>query len=133
MYAEYFQSQDVPCVAVSTVADALGRVADADVVVTGVLLHGDADGIELIHRLRANEPTKRTPIVVLTACALDNERQRAEQAGCDAFLSKPCLPESVLQTIQRVFASSKLQPLKGNGAKRNMSERVKRGAMKQFS
>jgi len=36
------------------------------------------------------------PIIVLSACAFEPDRQGAQRAGCDAFLSKPCLPDELL-------------------------------------
>ncbi len=35
-------------------------------------------------------PPAGRPIIVLTACAWDAERERATNAGCDLFLAKPC-------------------------------------------
>lgn len=123
MYLEYLQSRGVPCVAVSTAADALARAADVHVVVTGILLRGGADGIELLQQLRADDRTRPTPVIVLTACALDTERQRAEDAGCNAFLAKPCFPETLLQTVQRVVAQSRVDAVKGRPAKGRLRDR----------
>ena len=50
------------------------------------------DGLEATRRLRANEAatgTKPTPIVALTAHALDAEKRACLAAGFDAFLTKP--------------------------------------------
>jgi len=70
--------------------------------VTGILLSGTIDGIELMRRLRTDARTNRTPIIVLTACVQPTDLVRAKTAGCDVFLPKPCLPDDLLRAIRRV-------------------------------
>ena len=103
MYGEYLRSQGITCIPVTTSVEALARAAEADVVVTGILLSGPDDGIDLIQRLRRDDRTRALPVIVLTACVFETERRRAEDAGCQAFLPKPCLPETLLAEIQRVL------------------------------
>jgi two-component system cell cycle response regulator DivK len=103
MYAEYLQASDFTVIEVDHTADALKRATDADVLVTDVRVDGPSDGLELIRRLHRGAGTKHIPIIVLTACAFATDRQRAERAGCDAFLPKPCLPEVLLVEIRRVL------------------------------
>ena len=43
----------------------------------------------------------RTPVVALTANAMDADRQRALDAGMDDFLAKPYLPEALLEIVRR--------------------------------
>jgi CheY-like chemotaxis protein len=66
---------------------------------------GSFDGVDLVSRLRQAEARKRTPIVVLSACSFDPDRQRVYAAGCDVFLSKPCLPEQLISAISDVGAA----------------------------
>jgi CheY-like chemotaxis protein len=50
------------------------------------------DGVEATRRLRrleAEHGSAPTPVIALTANALDAERRACEAAGCDAFLVKP--------------------------------------------
>jgi CheY-like chemotaxis protein len=65
------------------------------------------DGVELTARLRAAERTKHTPIILLTACAFQSDRERARHAGCDVFLTKPCLPSELVCEVRRLLAASK--------------------------
>jgi CheY-like chemotaxis protein len=113
MYAEYFRYQGFLPVPVSTARDGLTVAHKVDVIVTGLLLPGDMDGIEFIARLKTDERTKRIPVVVLTACAWTRDRDRAEQAGCDLYLPKPCLPADLLQNVRRLLAASKLHEVHG--------------------
>jgi len=107
MYAEYFRHHGLLPVPVLTARDGLMVAPRADVIVTGLLLPGDMDGVEFIARLKSDERTKRIPVIVVTACAWKSDRERAEEAGCDLFLPKPCLPDDLLRDVQRLLAASK--------------------------
>jgi two-component system cell cycle response regulator DivK len=104
MYAEYLSVGLAPmCVQEAT--DALRLALKADVIVTGILLPGALDGCALIAALKGCPTTRHIPIVVLTVCAWAHEEARARSAGCDVFLSKPCLPRTLLREIRRVLAA----------------------------
>ncbi len=47
------------------------------------------DGLELTRRLKAKETTATIPIVAVTAFAMKGDEEKARQAGCDAYLTKP--------------------------------------------
>ena len=49
----------------------------------------DVDGFELIARLRADERRCRLPVIVLSAATDPKARERALQAGANAFFAKP--------------------------------------------
>ena len=76
----------------------------ADVIIAGILLPGHMDGIEFIAQLKADQRTKSIPVIVLTTCAWKTERDRAENAGCDMFLAKPCLPDDLERAVRRLLA-----------------------------
>jgi two-component system response regulator RpaA len=120
MYEEFLRHEGLTPIPVSSGRDALTLAPRADVIVTGILLPGSFDGVELVAQLRRDERTKAIPIIVLTACAWDSERERAEMAGCDLFLSKPCLPHDLLVAVRRLLAHSKLRPLRGQPAKADL-------------
>jgi chemosensory pili system protein ChpA (sensor histidine kinase/response regulator) len=117
MYEEFLRHQGFAPIAVTNGTDALFAAPQADVVVTGILLTGTIDGIELISRLRAEERTRHVPIVVLTSCVWPPEPERARRAGCDVFLPKPCLPEELLHEVRRVLRPSKLRRGRAAGPK----------------
>ena len=82
---------------------------EADIVVTGIILDDPMDGVELVSRLRHDDCTRSTPIVVVTACAWPKDRERAERAGCDVFLPKPCLPNDLLDGVRQLIAATRSQ------------------------
>jgi CheY-like chemotaxis protein len=59
------------------------------------------DGWEATQRLKADTNTKQIPIIALTAHALEEDRQKALQAGCDGYLAKPVEPRRVVQEVER--------------------------------
>lgn len=109
MYAKCLSYRGFLPVPVSTASDALLVGHKADVIITGLLLPGAMDGVELIARLRSAERTARVPIVVLTVCAWRTERKRALEAGCDVFLAKPCLPKVLVSIIRRLLSHRRVQ------------------------
>jgi CheY-like chemotaxis protein len=127
MYAEFLSHEGLTPIPVSSASDALAAAAKADVVVTGLRLPGNVDGIELIARLRRRRRTRLTPIIVLTASALQGERDRATKAGCDAFLPKPCLPEELLREVRRLVKPSKLRHVRNTSVKASPAHGVRDG------
>ena len=106
MYAEFFRYHGFQPIAVATVSDALNVAPYADVIVTETLVPGHMDGIEFLTRLKRDARTRTIPLIVLTVCAWDTERERAEKAGCDVFLAKPCLPDELLRVVRRVLVAA---------------------------
>jgi CheY-like chemotaxis protein len=49
----------------------------------------DMDGWEVTRLLKANEQTRRIPIIALTAHALVTDRQKAFEVGCEDYDTKP--------------------------------------------
>jgi CheY-like chemotaxis protein len=46
--------------------------------------------------------------LVLASWVWTDDRDRAEQAGCDAFLQKPCLPEKLTSELRRLLLTRRL-------------------------
>ena len=62
------------------------------------------DGWEATKRLKGDARTKHIPIVALTGHALQGHAEGARQAGCDAFVTKPCLPDALVAEIERMLS-----------------------------
>ncbi|MDI1483254.1 response regulator [Polyangium sp. y55x31] len=65
----------------------------------------ELDGLEATRCLKSDERTKRIPIVALTGHALAGHSKDAKEAGCDSFLTKPCLPDALVTEIKRVLGA----------------------------
>ncbi len=64
----------------------------------------ELDGIEATRFLKKDDRTKWIPILALTGHAVAGHSRDARAAGCAAFLTKPCLPEVLLDEIRRMLA-----------------------------
>jgi PAS domain S-box-containing protein len=60
------------------------------------------DGLEATRRIKA-KPGIKTPVVMLTASAMAEDRRQSMESGADAFLAKPCQREELLETIRALL------------------------------
>ena len=63
------------------------------------------DGWEATRRIKADEGTRRIPIIAVTAHALDDDREKATQVGCDGYLAKPVAPRRVVEEVERFIGN----------------------------
>ena len=59
------------------------------------------DGWEATRRLKADGALARIPVIVLSARAMRGDEERARQAGCDDYLTKPIDEDALFQKIAR--------------------------------
>lgn len=57
------------------------------------------DGWEATRRLKADPRTRSIPVIALTAHAMDGDRKRAMEAGCDDFDTKPIKLDRLLEKM----------------------------------
>lgn len=63
------------------------------------------DGWEATRRLRSDPSLGRTPVIALSAHASQVDVQRALDAGCDAYVTKPIDEQVLLREISRLLGS----------------------------
>jgi CheY-like chemotaxis protein len=107
MYREFLEYCGYRVTTAATVAEAAGEVSSADVIVVAATLERKNSGIALVRWIRLHESTARLPIVVISTWTRDSDVARARAAGCDLFLSKPCLPHDLARAIRWAFAWTK--------------------------
>jgi two-component system cell cycle response regulator DivK len=107
MYSEYLQYSGFDVIEAGSGVEALERAAASapDIILMDLSLPL-MDGWEATRRLKADKATADIPIVALTGHALAGILEGARKAGCDAFVTKPCLPEDLVKEIQRVLSAS---------------------------
>src|SRR5262245_4039511 len=93
--------------AAGTGADAVARARELrpDVIVLDVRLP-DMTGWEVCALLRADSVTERVPVIVLTAALTATLATDAANAGCAAYLLKPCYPDQLTTVIRDVLATT---------------------------
>jgi CheY-like chemotaxis protein len=64
------------------------------------------DGWEAARRLKGDADTRGIPLIMLTAHAFAEHRDRAAAVGADLFLAKPVLPDALALEIRKVLAQS---------------------------
>jgi DNA-binding response OmpR family regulator len=94
---------------VSTHANGQDAVAQVhatrpDVLILDVMLPG-ASGFEVLSQLRAMPETARLPILMLTAKGQGRDREAAERAGADMFITKPFSNAEILASVRSLVAS----------------------------
>ena len=87
-------------------AVAKGTALVPDMIVMDLALPG-IDGWEATRRLKENASTSHIPIIALTGHSLESHAARARAVRCDAFLVKPCLPETLLAKIRELLGGAK--------------------------
>ena len=93
-----------------------------DVIVSDVMMPR-CDGIECCSRLKRELSTCHIPVVLLTACSLDEQRIEGLKSGADAYLAKPFNAEVLIATIhsllenraklRQYYGDNRLPALKG--------------------
>ncbi len=105
MYAAYLQFSGFQVAEATNGIEAVQKTVELmpDIILMDLALP-KMDGWEATRRLKSDERTKHIPIVALTGHALAGHAEGARQAGCDSFVTKPCLPDALVAEIQRMLA-----------------------------
>lgn len=61
------------------------------------------DGWEAIRQIKSSRNTSHIPIIALTAHAMEDDRDRAQEAGCDDFDTKPVDMPRLLEKIRMLL------------------------------
>lgn len=108
MYAEYLQFSGFRVAEARNGNEAVEQAFSLrpDLILMDLSLPG-MDGWEATRRLKADDSTKHIPIVALTGHALAGASEGAKKAGCDSFVTKPCLPDDLVVEVRRMLNAVK--------------------------
>lgn len=73
-----------------------------DLILLDVMLP-DADGFDILQRVRQHPVLKDVPVVMLTGKATRESVIRGISLGADGYITKPCSPDSVMQVVRTVL------------------------------
>lgn len=104
MYREYLVFSGFDVAEASSGREAVDKAAaiQPDIILMDLSLPG-MDGWEATRLLKGQPATEAIPVVALTGHALAGHSEDARRAGCDAFITKPCLPDALVDAIRRVL------------------------------
>jgi len=108
MYAEYLQFSGFRVAEARNGNEAVEQAfaLKPDLILMDLSLPG-MDGWEATRRLKADERTSQIPIVALTGHALAGASEGAKKAGCDSFVTKPCLPDDLVVEVRRMLGAAR--------------------------
>lgn len=61
----------------------------------------DIDGYKAAAELKSNDVTKHVPVIAITAQAMLGDKEKALQAGCNEYLTKPIDPVLLIDAIKK--------------------------------
>jgi CheY-like chemotaxis protein len=108
MYAEYLQFSGFRVAEARNGNEAVAQAFSLrpDLILMDLSLPG-MDGWEATRLLKADDRTKHIPVVALTGHALAGASEGAKKAGCDSFVTKPCLPDDLVIEVRRMLSAVK--------------------------
>lgn len=80
------------------VAVRVARSWRPDLILMDLQLPG-MDGLTATRHLKADPATREIPVVAMTALAMKRDQERAFEAGCDAYITKPMKNQEFLRTV----------------------------------
>lgn len=77
-----------------------------DVIICDVMMPV-MDGLDFCRRVKDNLYTSHIPVLLLTACSLDEQRVMGYESGADAYISKPFTAELLLSRVRNLIENRK--------------------------
>ena len=69
------------------------------------LVMPDMNGFEMCRRIRKNEQTVKTPVIVVSALQGKSDIEEAKASGADVYLTKPIKPEEFIKQVKKYLGS----------------------------
>jgi len=71
---------------------------EADIVLMDIQLP-DIDGLQAVRRIRASGSD--VPIIAVTSYAMAGDREKALDAGCNGYITKPINPRTIIAEVEK--------------------------------
>jgi two-component system, cell cycle response regulator DivK len=109
MYAEFLELAGYRVSQAKDGAEALRKATDLlpDIILMDLSLP-DIHGSDVARRLRKDPRTRRIPLIVVTGHAPENVQ--SQTLPYDAFVTKPCPPDALVDEVARLLAMRKNPP-----------------------
>ena len=111
MYSEYLEFSGFRVAEAKNGVEALDQALSLkpDIILMDLSLP-TMDGWEATRRLKSDDRTRHIPVVALTGHALAGFSDGAKKAGCDGFVTKPCLPDALVAEVRRMLEQNRDKP-----------------------
>jgi len=100
----YLVGQDYEIIKAASGEEALKKISvnQIDLILLDIMMPR-MSGLEVLKKLRADEKTKATPVVMVTALKGTEDKIKALEAGCDDFISKPVDKVELLARVKSIL------------------------------
>ncbi len=88
-------------------ARSLAESISLDTCLVDLAMPGES-GMNLLEHFRFHEDYASLPLIVVSACVFDNDKQEAMEKGASSFIAKPFAPAEIVSTIRELTISSVL-------------------------
>ncbi len=82
----------------------LAQTHQPDLILMDIQLPG-MDGLTATQHIRRDADLKHTPVVALSSYAMNGDKQKALDAGCTGYLTKPIKTRSFIQDLVRIIGT----------------------------
>jgi CheY-like chemotaxis protein/prolyl-tRNA editing enzyme YbaK/EbsC (Cys-tRNA(Pro) deacylase) len=108
LLCELLQREGVSCQGVGEGQKALTAATEArPAAILLDLMLPDMSGLEMVQQLRRQGSLKRIPWIALTALDDEASRQRSQELGVDAYLTKPLQPQALVAEVRQLLADAR--------------------------
>ena len=80
------------------------RTRNPDLIILDVMLPGKS-GFDILAEIRQDDHLEHTPVLMLTARGQQKDREMAERAGANRFMTKPFSNAEVLEAVRAMMPS----------------------------
>ncbi len=111
MYAEYLEFLGYEVETASNGQEAVERAREShpDVILMDLSLPV-LSGWDATQQLKTDASTRDIPVMALTGHVFASSSEKAREVGCDAFVTKPALPDTVADQIQALLRKTGSKP-----------------------